>query len=181
MRPALIVPVCAALITLTAAPDVRACGDKLVALGGGVSFARIIERHPVGNIVLLIAPESQHNGTEHARQLQAVLERAGHSVHVLRDPLEFRSVLEALAPDLVLSSWADVSDTLQNERQTSASPAVLRLRYEDAPTRGRSASADQKGCVVDAGKRKGKHVVKAVSDLLKLRDKGLPTGCDRIY
>jgi hypothetical protein len=58
-------------------------------------------------------------------------------------------------------------------------PTVLRVRYGGLATREHHASGDGSECVVDAGKRKGKQVVKAVTELLKLRDKGLPMECDR--
>jgi hypothetical protein len=178
MRRILAVPICIALATLTATPKASACGDKLVALGGGMSFEQVTARRPVGNIVILLAPESSPNDIDQARQLQAVLERAGHSVIMAHDPLELRSALDAWAPDLLLSDWADASDSFLDAPQT-ALPTFLRVRYGGAAAREPYASRGRNACVVDAGKRNGRQVVKAVSELLKLRDKGLPMQCDR--
>ena len=44
--------------TCTAVPVVHACGDKLLAIGGGVSFERVFSsRHP-GNLILFVSPLS---------------------------------------------------------------------------------------------------------------------------
>jgi hypothetical protein len=154
-----------------------ACGDKLVALGGGASFDRVAPQQPSGSIVLYLSPGSQLHSAEEALQLRGRLERAGHTVRVVHDAADLDAVLQQFEPDLVLVDSVDADRYFAASHQDRALPAVLRVRYGDVPAGKSAATAGLDGCHVDAGKRKGRQVVEAVAGLLRQRDQGLPMQC----
>lgn len=153
--------------------DARACGDKLVAIGGGISFERIAGNRPTGDIVLFVAPDSAPDAKSRAEQLRSVLARAGHRVQIVNGAEELHRVLKADNPDLVLTSLADANHTILATEHPSGLPAVLHLRYRDTGT----VSIGRAACEVNAEQRRGRQVVQAVSELLRQRDEGKPMDC----
>jgi hypothetical protein len=170
---------CVAIATLLVTPVALACGDKLVALGGGASFDRIAPRQLPGSIVLYLSPGSQLHNAEETLKLRGRLERAGHKVLVVRDGANLDRALQDFGPDVVLVDWADAGGIPATEHQGRTSPAVLRVSYGRLHGDDAAAAARVDGCHVDAGKGKGRHVVDAVAELLRQRDKGLPMQCGR--
>jgi hypothetical protein len=168
--------ICAALVCLVIPSESTACGDKLVALGGGVSFERITARRPVGDLVMLMAPTQHPDSQERARRIQSLLERAGHNVHLVNDPRELVSVLETRQFDLVLSNWPDERGNVGPQQHSGASH-LLQVSYADTFGARAAGLSDENVCLISTEQRPGKRVSNAVSELLKRRDRGLPKEC----
>ena len=153
-----------------------ACGDKLVALGGGVGFQRVmVSRHP-GHIIILLEPASGLEAANKKFNLVTSLSLAGHDVSIAKSTEELRQLRATVKPDLIL---VDAASTTQNESAPSAAgsgPAVIPVSYSEG---GQIAVSEKKsGCgSVDVG-RKGSTLLKAVEGAMKLRSKGLPMPCD---
>ena len=151
-----------------------ACGDKLVALGGGVGFQRVmVSRHP-GHIILLLEPASGLEAANKKFNLVTSLSLAGHEVSIAKNDEELRQQRATVKPDLIL---VDVESAAQYETGASGTgPAIIPVSYSEA---GQIAvSAKTTGCgSVDVG-RKGSTLLKAVEGAMKLRSKGLPMPCD---
>lgn len=155
-----------------------ACGDKLVALGGGIGFERVVVSRYPGQIILVLEPVSGLEAANKRFNLEASLSLAGHEVFVARNDDELREYLTQQKPDLIL---VDAASTRQYEMQPAAggtAPAVIPVNYAEGGGE-LPVSLQQSGCgAVDVG-RKGSQLVKAVEGAMKLRSRGLPLPCDK--
>ena len=151
-----------------------ACGDKLVALGGGVGFQRIIvSRHP-GHIILLLEPATGLAAANDKFNLVTSLSLAGHEVSVARNQDELKQQRASVKADLIL---VDVESTTRYDTGAGGTgPAIIPVSYAEGgqiPVSNRNT-----GCgSVDVG-RKGTTLLKAVEGAMKLRSKGQPMPCD---
>ena len=162
-----------ATITAVVTGTALACGDKLVALGGGVGFERIVmSRHP-GRVVLLVEPATGLAAANERFNIASGLALAGHDVQVVKDPAELAKPEHGHTPDVILVD-ATRARQLQIHRVASGTPpTVLPIAY---PAAGEAAVQD--GCVTVASGRKGQPVLQAVEKALKLRSRGLPMPCE---
>lgn len=171
----------AALAAVTCAVSLAgsawACGDKLVALGGGVGFQRVVvSRHP-GHIIMVLEPASGLDAANERFNLVASLSLAGHEVFIVRNDDELREQRATANPDLIL---VDAASTKQYDSRPAGGtgPAIIPVSYsaEGGPV---TVSMQQSGCgSVDVG-RKGAQLIKAVEGAMKLRSRGLPMPCDK--
>lgn len=171
---------CTLLSSLIFAPASRACGDKLVPIGGGISFARISDDQPVGTIVIFADAMQLDQHRRTITGLRRALERAGHQVLVISDADQLRTAMGSNAPDLVLTSIAPAADVPANLPPPAAAPVVLRMTYATANASDRSAPASAAAtgtCTVEAGKRSSRQVVRTVAEILRQRSEGVPTEC----
>lgn len=153
-----------------------ACGDKLVALGGGVGFQRVIvSRHP-GNIIVVLEPASGLDAANKKFNLVTSLSLAGHEVSIARTDEELRAQRAAAKPDLILVDAASTKQYDAVPAAGSAGPAIIPVSYSEG---GQIAvSSTRTGCgSVDVG-RKGSTLLKAVEGAMKLRSRGQPMPCD---
>lgn len=173
-RAAVVTGLCAIALAGTA----WACGDKLVALGGGVGFERVVVSRNPGHIVLLLEPATGLAAANEKYNLAGSLSLAGHEVFIVKDAEELRARRDQMAPDLILVD-ADRAKQLQFQPVTGgAGPVVMPVAY--AASRDElSAAEPQTGCVTVASGRKGAQVLKAVENAMKLHRRGLPSPCDQ--
>ena len=150
-----------------------ACGDKLIALGGGVSFERVFQsRHP-GTLVLFLAPDSQLSTANAELGLDSALARAGHKVRTVSSRAELESTLEAASADLVVTDWVDARELAA---QVGGRVAILPV-LTDTEKRADADALQASGCLVDINKHRGRQVVRAVDQALERHSKGLPASC----
>ena len=155
-----------------------ACGDKLVALGGGVGFERVMVSRNPGHIVLLLEPASGLAAANEKFNFAASLSLAGHEVFIVKNADDLRAQRDQVAPDLILVD-AERAKQLQFQATAGgAGPMIMPVVY---PTeRGEAEVAEQQtGCVAVARGRKGAELLKAVEKALKLRSRGLPMTCEK--
>jgi hypothetical protein len=153
-------------------PAALACGDKLVALGGGMSFERVFSsRHP-GKLILFLRPDSALRAANADLRIDAALERAGHNVRTVATRAELEQALRDASADLVVADWVDA-----RELNTEVGGQVAILPVSAGSERRAAASS---GCLVDASKRKGRQVVHAVEQVLTKHNKGLPSPCSQL-
>ena len=155
-----------------------ACGDKLVALGGGVGFQRVVVSRYPGHIILVLDPASGLEAANKRFNLVASLSLAGHEVSVAANDDELREHLTKQKADLIL---VDAASTVKYDMQPAAGgtqPAIIPVTYADGGSR-LPVSMQQSGCgAVDVG-RKGAQLVKAVEGAMKLRSRGEPLPCSK--
>lgn len=174
-----ILAVLVATTTFVSAPSARACGDKLVPLGGGVRFEQIhVSRHP-GKIILFLNPTSTLRTANDEFGLSAALERAGHAVSTVENVQQLEAALQTGNPDLVLMDWSDVVQLHNEVQNEGGSPPILPVLYR--PTAEQLLAArEQTSCLAPATKRKGRMVVvQSVEQIMERRGKGLPVDCTR--
>ena len=132
---------CAALLAGTA----LACGDKLVALGGGVGFDRVIvSRHP-GHIVLMLEPATGLAEANEKLNLAGSLSLAGHEVFLARNAEELRAHRLAVAPDLILVDAGRASEIQPQPVADKKDPVILPVAY--APSSELTSKELEAGCV----------------------------------
>jgi hypothetical protein len=152
-----------------------ACGDKLVALGGGVPFDRIHSDHP-GNVLLYLNPGSRLNAANNDLRLDRALARAGHTVHSVATRDDLERAMQGAEADVVLMDWADA---MQLNAQLTDKVPTLPVNYGGSA--GNTVPADAHGrCIIDADKRRAIVLVRAVNSIVEGHEKGLPIDCARI-
>ncbi|MGH8250562.1 MAG: hypothetical protein ACREVI_07670 [Steroidobacteraceae bacterium] len=155
-----------------------ACGDKLVALGGGVGFERVVVSRNPGHIVMMLEPATGLAAADEKFNLAGSLRLAGHEVFVVKNAAELRAQRAAVRTDLILVDAARAKELQFQPVANTAGPVILPVVY--SADRPESAPMDQQtGCVAVAGGRKGAQLLKAVEHALKLRSRGLPVSCGK--
>jgi len=169
--------VAVAAVTCLAAGAALACGDKLVALGGGVGFERVMVSRNPGHIILLLEPATGLAAANEKYDLTGSLSLAGHEVFVVTNADDLRAEGNAVAPDLILVD-ATRARQFQFRPVASGSPLIMPVAY--SPDGAAPRTPDQQAdCVTVASGRKGAQLLKAVEHALKLRSRGLPSPCDK--
>ena len=155
-----------------------ACGDKLVALGGGIGFQRVVVSRYPGHIILVLEPASGLEAANKQFNLAASLSLAGHEVVVAKTDDELQEYRTKHKPDLIL---VDAASTKQYDMQPAAggtAPAIIPVTYTDGGGQ-LPVLLQRSGCgTVDVG-RKGAQLVKAVEGAMKLRSRGMALPCDK--
>ena len=121
--------VAAAVCLISLAGPAWGCGDKLVALGGGVGFERLMVSRNPGHIILMLEPDTGLTAANDRFNLAASLSLAGHEVFIAKNADELRARRDAAAPDLIL---VDASRAKQLEVQSASSgagPVIIPVAY----------------------------------------------------
>jgi hypothetical protein len=169
--------VTAAACLMSLASPAWACGDKLVALGGGVGFERVMVSRNPSHIVLLLEPGSALTAANDKFNLAASLSLAGHEVFVAKSADELSARRDTAAPDLILVDASRAKPLALPPVASGASPVVMPIAYF-AEGSTVPAAYRQTGCVTVAEGRKGAEILKAVEHTLKLRSRGQSMPCD---
>lgn len=155
-----------------------ACGDKLVALGGGVAFERVVvSRHP-GHIVLMLEPATGLAVANDKFNIAASLSLAGHDVAVIGSADELRGRAAAPAPDLILVDASRAGQFRFQRAADIAAPTIMPVFYS-ADGGDAEPAGQPDGCATVGLGRKGMQLLKAVEKALKLRSRGLPMPCEQ--
>ena len=169
--------VIATVVGASLATAALGCGDKLVAMGGGVGFERVMVSRNPGHIILMLEPATGLAAANDKFNLAASLTLAGHEVFVVKSADDLREQRMAVAPDVIL---VDASRARQYEFHPVAAgigPSIMQVAYL-ADGDGQAVAEPEAACVTVASGRKGAQVLKAVEQTMKLRRRGLPTPCD---
>ena len=165
--------VCGALLATAA----LACGDKLVAMGGGVGFERVMVSRNPGHIIMMLEPSTGLAAANDKFNLAGSLKLAGHEVFVATSAENLREQRLAVAPDVILVDASRAKQFRFQPVSAGTGPAILPVAYS-AEGGGQALADPEAACVTVAGGRKGAQVLKAVEQTMKLRKRGLPTPCE---
>jgi len=170
--------VAAIAFAISLAGTAWACGDKLVALGGGIGFERVmVSRHP-GHIVLLLEPATGLTEANDKFHLASSLSLAGHEVFVASSVEELHAKRDSAAPDLILVDAVRAAQLQFRPVAGGDGPIIMPVLY--TADRGQPEVAEeQAGCMTVAAGRKGSQLLKAVENALRLRSRGLPQPCQK--
>jgi hypothetical protein len=164
---------CVALLAGTA----LACGDKLVALGGGVGFDRVIVSRNPGHIILMLEPATGLAEANEKFNLAGSLSLAGHEVFIARNAGELRAHRLTAAPDLILVDAGRAGDFQPQPVADRKDPVILPVAY--APASELTAKELKADCVAVIEGKKGTQLLKTVERVLKLRSRGEAMTCDK--
>jgi len=132
--------------------SVLACGDKLVLLGRGIRFQRMLaSKHPA-TILVYLSPGSGISTADREYQLRSLLKLAGHKPHAVTSAAELTTELGSGKYDVVLADYAEAA-TLEREVQAAkGKPALIPVVYH--PTADQRAAAEkQYSCLVTPAKK----------------------------
>lgn len=168
-----IATVCGAMLATAA----LACGDKLVAMGGGVGFERVMVSRNPGHIILMLEPSTGLAAANDKFNLAGSLKLAGHEVFVATSAENLREQRIAVAPDVILVDASRAKQFQFHPVAAGAGPSIVPVAYS-ADGGGQAVADPESACVTVASGRKGAQVLKAVEQTMKLRRRGLPTPCE---
>ena len=162
----------AGLLLVSAA---MACGDKLVALGGGVPFDRIHARR-AGHVILYLNPQSGLTAANADIRLDAALTQAGHNVRAVATRGDLERALGEAEADVVLMDWADAAQL--NAGISNKVPTLAVLYGGRGGELARVEAREQ--CVLEADRRRASQLLKAVDRIIEDHARGRQVDCGRI-
>ena len=170
--------VAATVCAISIAGTAWACGDKLVALGGGVGFERIMVSRNPGHIILILEPATGLAAANDKFNFAASLSLAGHEVRIVKNADDLRTQRDTAAPDLILVDATRAKQIQYQPDSGGRGPMIMPVLYP--ADRAQATAVEQLGdCVTVAGGRKGAQLLKAVENALKLRSRDLPMPCEK--
>lgn len=171
--------VVAAAFAVSFAGTTWACGDKLVALGGGVGFQRVMVSRNPSHIVILLEPATGLNAANDRFNFAASLLLAGHEVFIVKNADDLKAQRDAPAPDLIMVDAARAKQIRLQPVAGGEGPLVMPVGY--SAERGELEVTERNaGCVLVSAGRKSTQLLKAVELALKHRSRGVPLPCDKI-
>jgi hypothetical protein len=144
-----------------------ACGDKLVLLGRGIRFQRMIATKHPATILVYLNPGAGISAADREYQLRSLLKLAGHKPRAVATATELTKEIGSGTYDLIL---ADYSDAAALERQIPAAkpkPGLIPVMYNPSADQ-RAAAQKEYSCLVTPAKKN--------YDLLKIIDQAMATG-----
>jgi ABC-type amino acid transport substrate-binding protein len=155
-----------AVLFLSAAAYVDACGDKFLVVGRGVRYTRVRAAARPASILLYMNPASRVPAAVKDAKLEASLKQAGHKVQTVETASQLNDALKTSKFDLVVADVAD-GPALEKQVSKSAGPAVVPVLYN--PTDGELAAARQEyGCAL---KTPSKDPLAAIDEAMAQRAK----------
>jgi hypothetical protein len=143
-----------------------ACGDKLVLLGRGIRFQRMIATKHPATILVYLNPGAGISAADREYQLRSLLKLAGHKPRAVATATELTKEIGSGSYDLIL---ADYSDAAALEKQIPAAkpkPALIPVMYNPSADQ-RAAAEKEYSCLVAPAKKN--------YDLLKVIDQAMTT------
>jgi hypothetical protein len=132
--------------------SVLGCGDKLVLLGRGIRFQRMLATKHPASILVYLNPTAGISAADREYELRSVLKLAGHKPRAVTSAAELKTELGSGNYDVVLVDYSDAA-TLQREVETSkAKPALIPVVYN--PTASQRAAAEKEySCLISPAKK----------------------------
>ncbi len=152
---------------LLASQSLLACGDKLVLLGRGIRFQRMIATKNPASILVYLNPGAGISAADREYQLRSLLKLAGHKPRVVATATELTKEIGSGSYDLIL---ADYSDAVALQKQIpAAKPTLIPVLYNPSADQ-RAAAEKEYSCLVAPAKKN--------YDLLKVIDQAMVTRPD---
>jgi hypothetical protein len=170
MRPILAI----ALVFLFGFDCALACGDKLLFLGRGVSFARIHMAEKPASILIYMNESSQLPAADKDVQFQTVLRIAGHRPKSVANRTEFEQALTSGSYNVIIVGMSD-AETLKAEIEGAPGrPLLIPMLYK--PKKEQFAAAQQQfSCAVKA--EKNNRILRVLEDAMKGESKATGPVC----
>ena len=131
---------------------VLACGDKLVLLGRGIRFQRMIATKHPATILVYLNPSAGISGADREYQLRSLLKFAGHKPRAVSSAAELTSELGSGKYDLVLADYSDAPALEKEVQAAKASPALIPVVYNPSANQ-RAAAEKEYSCLIAPAKK----------------------------
>jgi ABC-type amino acid transport substrate-binding protein len=129
-----------------------ACGDKLVLLGRGIRFQRMLAAKHPATILVYLNPGSGISAADREYQLRPLLKLAGHKPRAVTSAAELTTELGSGKYDVVLADYADAAALEKEVQAAKAKPALIPVVYNSSADQ-RAAAEKQYSCLVAPAKK----------------------------
>lgn len=154
---------------LLASDSLVACGDKLVLLGRGIRFQRMIAAKHPATILVYLNPGAGISAADREYQLRSLLKLAGHKPRAVATEAELTKEIGSGSYDLILADYSDVAILEKQIPSAKPKPGLIPVMYNPSAHQ-RAAAQKEYGCLVTPAKKN--------YDLLKVIDQAMATGPD---
>ena len=137
---------------LSAAPPVLACGDKLVLLGRGIRFQRMLASKNPASILVYLNPKTGISAADREYQLRSLLKLAGHKPRAVENSGDLTKEIGSGKYDLVLADYSDIAELSQTIPAGNLKPALIPVIYNPSAEQ-RAAAEKEYSCVVAPAKK----------------------------
>ena len=142
------------------------CGDKLVLLGRGIRFQRMIAtKHPAA-ILVYLNPGAGISAADREYQLRSLLKLAGHKPRAVATPTELATEIGSGSYDLILADYSDMAALEKQIPAAKRKPALIPVMYNPTPDQ-RATAEKEYSCLVAPAKKS--------YDLLNVIDQAMTT------
>jgi hypothetical protein len=150
-----------------------ACGDKLVLLGRGVRFQRMLATKHPATILVYLNPRTGIAAADKEYELRAVLKFAGHKPRAVTSAAELTTELNSGKYDMVLADYSDAPGLEKEVQAAKAKPALIPVVYN--PTAVQRAAAEKEFSCLIAPAKKNYDLLSVVDQAMVSRtDNGSP-------
>jgi hypothetical protein len=154
------------------------CGDKLVLLGRGIRFQRMLaSRHP-GSILVYLNPAAGIAAADREYQLRSLLKLAGHKPRTVSTIDEVMKEIGSGTYDLLLADYADAALLEKRIAAARARPSIIPVIYNPSSEQ-RAAVAREYSCLV-APSKKNYDLLKVIDEAMATRSNGSGAKCQKI-
>jgi hypothetical protein len=143
-----------------------ACGDKLVLLGRGIRFQRMIATKHPATILVYLNPGAGISAADREYQLRSLLKLAGHKPRAVSTPGELTKEIGSGIYDLVLADYADAAALAKQIDAANPKPGLIPVMY--------NPSADQRAAV-----EKEYNLLKVIDQAMTTRPGGSAPRCQK--
>jgi len=144
-----------------------ACGDKLVLLGRGIRFQRMIATKHPATILVYLNPGAGISAADREYQLRSLLKLAGHKPRSVATATELTREIGSGTYDLILADYSDVAILEKQIPSAKPKPGLIPVMYNPSADQ-RAAAQKEYSCLVTPAKKN--------YDLLKVIDQAMATG-----
>ena len=135
-----------------ASPSLLACGDKLVLLGRGIRFQRMLATKHPATILVYLNPAAGISAADREYQLRSLLKFAGHKPHAVTSAADLTAELGSGKYDVVLADYADAAGLEKEVQAAKARPALIPVVYNPTPVQ-RAAAEKAFSCLITPAKK----------------------------
>lgn len=154
---------------LLVSQSILACGDKLVLLGRGIRFQRMLATKHPASILIYLNPRAGIAAADKEYELRAVLKFAGHKPRAVTSAAELTTELGSGNYDVVLVDYSDAPGLEKEIQAANARPALIPVVYNPTATQ-RAAAEKEFSCLIAPAKKN--------YDLLSVVDQAMVSRAD---
>lgn len=129
-----------------------ACGDKLILLGRGIRFQRMIAAKHPASILVYLNPAAGISGADREFQLRSLLKFAGHKPRAVTSAAELSTELGSGKYDLVLADYSDTPGLEKEVQAANSKPSLIPVVYNPSANQRAAAEKDY-SCLITPAKK----------------------------
>ena len=153
------------------------CGDKLVLLGRGIRFQRMIATKHPASILVYLNPSSGISAADREYQLRSLLKLAGHKPRAVATAAELSKEIGSGSYDLILADYSDAAALAKQILTAKPKPALIPVMYN--PSADERAAAEKEYSCLVAPAKKNYDLLKVIDQAMETRPDGSAPKCQK--